>query len=89
MAKSLRFLLQTYAHPGLEERKSVLAVTEEFGCQPLYTQETNGPPFDAPEGKRIPRVYVLDIPETLSDAEEEELEKRLRGTGVIQYIVTL
>jgi hypothetical protein len=89
MAKSLRFLLQTYAQPGLEARKSILAVTEEFGCAPPYTQEQDGPPFDAPEGKRMPRVYALDLPDTLSEGEESLLEQRLRQTGVVQYIVAL
>ena len=82
-----KYLIQTYARPALEQRLAVLAVLQELGCALPLATEDDAPPFDAPDGVRLPRVYAVDIPESFNLEQRLALQRQLLGCAVVQYVL--
>lgn len=87
MARPTRYLIQTYAHPALADRLRVLGVLREFGCEISHSQVSSDPPFDAPEGTTLARVFTVDLPTKLTPADTQVLTTRLKATCVVQYLL--
>lgn len=81
-------LLQTYRQPTLAQRQEVLSVLTQLGMPAPVSQVEDEPPFDAPEGTVLPRVYAVQPRQRLEAEQMREVLDHLRACEAVQYLMT-